>query len=38
VDQALMILKLLRPKTAIRRPRKRITSLTLPAVPPPAPS
>ena len=38
VDQALMILKLLRPKTAIRRPRKRITSLSLPAVPPPAPS
>jgi hypothetical protein len=38
VDQALMILKLLRPRTEIRRPRKRITSLTLPAVPPPAPS
>ena len=36
VDQALMILKLLRPKTAIRRPRKRITSITLPAVQPPA--
>jgi len=36
VDQALMILKLLRPKTAIRRPRKRITSITLPAVEPPA--
>jgi hypothetical protein len=38
VDQALMILKLLRPKTAIRRPRKRITSLTLPAIEPPAPA
>jgi hypothetical protein len=36
VDQALMILKLLRPRTEIRRPRKRITSLTLPAVEPPA--
>jgi hypothetical protein len=36
VDQALMILKLLRPKTAINRPRKRITSLTLPAIEPPA--
>jgi hypothetical protein len=36
VDQALMILKLLRPKTEIRRPRKRITSLTLPAIEPPA--
>jgi hypothetical protein len=36
IDQALMILKLLRPKTAIKRPRKRITSITLPAVEPPA--
>ena len=36
IDQALMILKLLRPKTAIKRPRRRITSITLPAVPPPA--
>ena len=36
VDQALMILKLLRPSTQIRRPRKRITSLTLPAIEPPA--
>jgi hypothetical protein len=36
VDQALMILQLLRPKAAIRRPRKRITSITLPAVEPPA--
>jgi hypothetical protein len=36
VDQALMILKLLRPKTEIRRPRKRITSLTLPRIEPPA--
>jgi hypothetical protein len=36
VDQALMILKLLRPSIAIRRPRKRITSLTLPAIEPPA--
>jgi hypothetical protein len=36
VDQALMILQLLRPKTAIKRPRKRITSITLPAVEPPA--
>jgi hypothetical protein len=38
IDQALMILKLLRPKTEIRRPRRRITSLTLPAVEPPAPA
>jgi hypothetical protein len=38
VDQALMILKLLRPKTEIRRPRRRITSLTLPAIEPPAPA
>jgi hypothetical protein len=36
VDQALMILKLLRPSTQIRRPRRRITSLTLPAIEPPA--
>jgi hypothetical protein len=36
VDQALMILKMLRPKTVIRRPRKRITSLTLPRIEPPA--
>ena len=36
VDQALMILKLLRPKTEIRRPRRRITSLTLPRIEPPA--
>ena len=36
VDQALMILKMLRPKTAIQRPRKRITSITLPAIEPPA--
>jgi hypothetical protein len=36
IDQALMILKLLRPRTEIKRPRKRITSLTLPAVEPPA--
>jgi hypothetical protein len=38
VDQALMILQLLRPKTAIQRPRKRITSITLPAIEPPAPA
>jgi hypothetical protein len=38
VDQALMILKLLRPKTELVRPRKRITSLTLPAIEPPAPA
>jgi hypothetical protein len=36
IDQALMILKLLRPKHEIERPRKRITSITLPAVEPPA--
>jgi hypothetical protein len=36
VDQALMILKMLRPKTEIRRPRRRITSLTLPRIEPPA--
>ena len=38
VDQAVMILKMLRPKTDIRRPpekaRKRITSLTLPRIEP----
>ena len=38
VDQALMILTLVRPGTQIRRPRKRITSLTLPAIEPPAPA
>ena len=40
VDQAVMILKMLRPKTEIRRPsqraRQRITSLTLPRIEPPA--
>ena len=36
LDQALMILKLLRPKTEIRRPRRRITSMSLPAIEPPA--
>jgi anti-anti-sigma regulatory factor len=40
VDQAVMILKMLRPKTDIRRPpqraKQRITSLTLPRVEPPA--
>ena len=39
VDQALMILKMLRPKTAVQRPsqraKQRITSLTLPRVEPP---
>jgi anti-anti-sigma regulatory factor len=39
VDQALMILKMLRPKTAVERPaqraRQRITSLTLPRIEPP---
>jgi anti-anti-sigma regulatory factor len=39
VDQALMILKMLRPKTSIARPsqraRQRITSLTLPRIEPP---
>jgi hypothetical protein len=38
IDQALMILKLLRPKTEIRRPRRRITSLTLPRIEPPTPA
>ncbi len=40
VDQAIMILKLLRPKTDIRRPqpraKQRITSLTLPRIEPSA--
>jgi anti-anti-sigma regulatory factor len=40
VDQAVMILKMLRPKTEIRRPpqrgKQRITSLTLPRIEPPA--
>jgi anti-anti-sigma regulatory factor len=40
VDQAVMILKMLRPKTDIRHPaqraRQRITSLTLPRIEPPA--
>jgi anti-anti-sigma regulatory factor len=40
VDQAIMILKLLRPKTDIRRPqpraKQRITSLTLPRIEPTA--
>ena len=40
VDQAVMILKMLRPKTDIRQPsqraRQRITSLTLPRIEPPA--
>jgi anti-anti-sigma regulatory factor len=39
VDQAVMILKMLRPKTDIHRPaqraRQRITSLTLPRIEPP---
>jgi anti-anti-sigma regulatory factor len=39
VDQAVMILKMLRPKTAIQRPseraKRRITSLTLPRIEPP---
>jgi anti-anti-sigma regulatory factor len=34
VDQALMILKMLRPKTGIQRPARRITSLTLPRIEP----
>jgi anti-anti-sigma factor len=38
-DQALMILKMLRPKTAVRAPsqraKQRITSLTLPRIEPP---
>jgi hypothetical protein len=35
VDQAVMILKMLRPKTDIQ-PKRRITSLTLPRIEPPA--
>ena len=39
VDQAVMILKMLRPKTSVQRPsqraKQRITSLTLPRVEPP---
>ena len=39
VDQAVMILKMLRPKTSIQRPaeraKQRITSLTLPRIEPP---
>ena len=39
VDQAVMILKMLRPKTDIRRPpqraKQRISSLTLPRIEPP---
>ena len=34
VDQAIMILKMLRPKTAVSRPKQRITSLTLPRIEP----
>ncbi|HWK29021.1 MAG TPA: STAS domain-containing protein [Solirubrobacter sp.] len=34
VDQAVMILKMLRPKTDIQRARKKITSLTLPRIEP----
>jgi anti-anti-sigma regulatory factor len=34
VDQAVMILKMLRPKTDITRAKKRITSLTLPRIEP----
>jgi anti-anti-sigma regulatory factor len=41
VDQAIMILKMLRPKTEIRRPqpraKQRITSLTLPRIEPKSP-
>jgi MFS superfamily sulfate permease-like transporter len=33
-DQAIMILKMLRPKTAVPRPKQRITSLTLPRIEP----
>jgi hypothetical protein len=36
VDQALTILKLLRPKTALKPPRKWVTPLSLPRVEPPA--
>ena len=42
VDQAVMILKMLRPKTDIRRPpqraKQRISSLTLPRIEPPHPA
>jgi hypothetical protein len=42
VDQAVMILKMLRPKTDIRRPqqraKQRISSLTLPRIEPPKPA
>jgi hypothetical protein len=34
VDQAVMILKMLRPKTQIRRAKKSVTSLTLPRIEP----
>ena len=34
VDQAVMILKMLRPKTDIRRAKQRVTSLTLPRIDP----
>ena len=34
VDQAIMILKMLRPKTAVPRPKQRITALTLPRIEP----
>jgi anti-anti-sigma regulatory factor len=34
VDQAIMILKMLRPKTTVSRPKQRITSLTLPRIEP----
>jgi hypothetical protein len=34
VDQAVMILKMLRPKTGISTPQRRITSLTLPRIEP----
>jgi anti-anti-sigma regulatory factor len=36
VDQAIMILKMLRPKTGIERAKQRITSLTLPRIVPTA--
>jgi hypothetical protein len=42
VDQAVMILKMLRPKTDIRRPasraKQRVTSLSLPRIEPPSPA
>jgi hypothetical protein len=34
VDQAVMLLKMLRPKTDIRRAKQRVTSLTLPRIEP----